>query len=546
MNEESTKTKEEGQSEAKSLNPIIEIHDLAFNYFGQSKPAIAVPDLTIFEGETVLIVGKSGGGKSTFVNTINGIIPHIIKGNLKGQVKVLGNVVSKTPLHKMSTLVGTLMQDPDTQIINYQVEDEVAFGPENMLFDKDNIIKSVDNALTITGITHLRKRDTDKLSGGELQRVALASVLAMEPSILILDEPTSNIDPEGTEMVFNLLKGLKERKTLIIVEHKVERVLPFVDRIIHIDEGKILLDIPKERLFSHIDSLIEYGVEIPEYYFVARKLNIHTPDLNKIREAIDVSGMKLDNPRRSVSGEIMMEASATVKAGGKKIVDVSISLVKGQVLALMGKNGSGKSTFLNAIMGFLSSDYSATVKVVVDGNDISGRPIQERGKYVAFLPQMFDLTLITTRVEDEISFSFKERKEKNYKEQVEYLLNKFSLSTFRYKDPLNLSLGQRRRVAMASIIATGAKVIMMDEPTSGQDFYHKRMLGEEISKLKSEGYSFIIVTHDSRFAYNFADKVTILYEGEKVLEGTPEQVFATSSKYAVYPPSEYFLRSEAL
>ena len=523
--------------------PAIVIKDLSFRYFGQSKNAIEVPYLEIYEGETVLIVGKSGGGKSTFVNTINGIIPHVIKGELKGEVSIYGNIVAKTPLFKISTMVGTLMQDPDTQIINYLVEDEVAFGPENLRMKKEEIAKAVDNALAITGIEHLRKRETDKLSGGELQRVALAAVLAMNPSILILDEPTSNIDPEGTETIFNLLKSLKEKKTMIIVEHKVERVLPFVDRIIHIDEGKILLDIRKEQLLNHIDHLSSYGVEIPEYYYYAKKFGIEDVlDIEKIKGAIKSSAITLDSPKRNLNGELMMQAEAEVSVAGRKIIEASLNVNKGQVVAIMGRNGSGKSTFLNAIAGFLGNEYKLKLKLYVEGKDLSNSTIQERGRYVTLLPQTFDLTLITTRVIDEISFSFRVRGEKNYKEKVEYLLKKFSLDKYKYYDPLNLSLGQRRRTAMAAAIASGAKVIMMDEPTSGQDFYHKKMLGEELQTLKSEGYSFVIVTHDSRFAYNYADKVVVFYNGQKVLEGSPEDVFLESARYGVFPPSDYLLR----
>ncbi len=526
----------------------VEIENLSFAYLGNEEPAITVDHFEIMDGESVLIVGKSGEGKSTFVNTINGVIPHIFRGNYKGTVKVYGRVVAETPISKLCTVVGTLLQDPESQILNYTVEEEVAFGPENLALPPEEIRERIEEAIKETGISHIRNRETYVLSGGELQRVALAAVLAMNTPMLILDEPTSNIDPETTDRIFELLRSLRQRKTLIIVEHKVERVLPFVDRVVLIRKGKIKFDIPKEKLIYYLDDLAEAGVEVPVQFEYARKLNLDTIDLDTIRRKIKENNVPVPTYERYKPKRIIMEAKSKVWVEDKikgtfTILDAEMNVGEGEIVAMMGQNGAGKSTFLKSIVGFLDKTalrYDA--KVVVEGVDLSKATIQERGRYITFVPQTFELTIITQRVESEVAYSLKKHGVKNWKERLEELLEMFSLKEYRDKDPLTLSMGQERRVVMASALGSGAKIIMLDEPTSGQDFYHKEILGQELKKLQKLGYSFVIVTHDSRFVYRYADRVVVLHKGRKVLDGTPEEVFERSEEYGIPPPAEYLIR----
>ena len=206
------------------------------------------------------------------------------------------------------------------------------------------------------------------------------------------------------------------------------------------------------------------------------------------------------------------------------------------------RKGAGKSTFLKGIMGFLEIDLKSEINVVLAGKDLSKEHIMDRGREIAFVPQNFDLTLINKSVEAEVAYSIKKRKISEYKKRVDEIMELFSLSDYRYRDPLGLSLGQRRRVAMASAIASGVKVLMLDEPTSGQDYFHKEILGKELKRLKDLGYSILIVTHDSRFVYKYADRVVVFDHGEKVLEGVPEKVFRESGKFSVIPPSDFLLR----
>lgn len=521
----------------------VEIKDLRFSYLGNEEPSIQVDSLTIEDGETVLITGRSGGGKSTLVNCITGIIPHITHGELEGSVQVYGKNVAETSLAKLSSEVGIVLQNPETQVMNYGVEEEVAFGPENLCLSSDEIVSRVNESMEITGISRIKDRETYTLSGGEMQRVAIAAVLSMRPKLLILDEPTSNIDPEGTAKVFDILKQLKEEKTLIVVEHKVERVLPFVNRIIVVNDGKIFLDIASHELIHHVDKMLELGIEVPIHFIYARKNGIDLEDLASIREKLLELNAIPSAPLRAPDSNTLMKASVHVTAdNGKKLVKGSIDLEECHILALMGRNGAGKSTFLKGIMGFLETGLKSEIEVVLAGKDISREHIMDRGREIAFVPQNFDLTLINKSVESEVAYSIKKRKIKEYKKRVDDIMEMFSLSEFRYRDPLSLSLGQRRRVAMASAIASGVRVLMLDEPTSGQDYFHKEILGKELTKLKEHGYSIIIVTHDARFVYKYADRVVVFDYGEKVLEGLPERVFRESEKYSVIPPSDFLLR----
>lgn len=523
---------------------VIEVKDLSFSYLNSSHPAITVDYFSVEEGEAILITGKSGEGKSTFISCLNGVIPHMTNGELKGSVKVMGMEVKETPVHKLSSVIGTVLQDPEAQTINYTVEEEVAFGPENLMLSPEEIRERVDEAMNIAGISHLRSEVIYNLSGGELQRTVIAGALAMRPKVVIFDEPTSNIDPEGTRRIFQLIEEMKGKVTIIIVEHKVERVLPFVDRVVMIEKGRIKFDVKKEGLIDHVDEMISNGIDIPDHFVYAKKLGLKSLEVLEVKDALRRKEIAVEKlPRRRVDGEVKLEAWAKVTSKeGRELVNASLKLRKGEVYSLMGMNGAGKSTLLKAIVGFLDKDVKVESTVRVDGEDLSNAPIPRRGMWIGYLPQNFDLSLITNTVFKEIAFPLKVKKVKGWEKRVNEILEEFNLTKYRNRDPLTLSMGQRRRVAMASTVASGASVLLMDEPTSGQDFYHKELLGREIITMRDKGYSFLIVTHDSRFAFRYSDRIGVLFKGKMVLEGEPEEVFLKSADYGVEPPSDFLLR----
>lgn len=521
----------------------VEIRDLQFNYLGSNKQALKIPFFSIREEETVLITGKSGSGKSTLLQCINGIIPHIIKGTMEGEVNIFGKPVSELTVPELSRTIGTLLQDPERQIINYKVEEEIAFAPENFNLPREEIVRRIENSIEATGIESLRGRETSKLSGGEMQRVVLASVLAMDPKILILDEPTSNIDPEGTSEIFEFLNREKGKRTVVIVEHKVERVLPFVDRIVVVDHGQIVLDGRKEDLVRQAQKLFELGIEIPRHVILANLLGVSTLDAAEIGKLASERGLLPASRERSTEAPLAMAADVKASYYGGFSLDVSLSVMKGHITAIMGRNGAGKSTLLKAIIGFVEKSNGYSHSILDFGEKVLKNPdLQITGSLIGYLPQSFDLMLINKTVERELTYSMRVRKMKGLESIVSELKELFSLEEYLKTDPLTLSQGQRRRVAMAGALASGGRIILMDEPTSGQDYFHKENLGRELTELKNKGFSILMVTHDSRFVYRFADRIIVLDKGEKVLEGTPEEVFQRSEMYGVVPPSEFHLR----
>lgn len=521
----------------------VEISDLKFTYLGSRKPSISISDFSIEEGESVLITGKSGSGKSTLIQCINGIIPHIISGTRTGEVKVMGKPVNGMTVPEISKIVGTLLQDPERQVINYRVEEEIAFAPENFNLPREEILERMDRAVDAVGIESLRGRETSRLSGGELQRVALAAVLSMDPSLLILDEPTSNIDPEGTRDIFQFLRNEKGKRTIIIVEHKVERVLPFVDRIVVVDQGRIALDGRTEDLISEAHELLNLGIEIPRHILLANRMGVSTLDIDEIRSIAIERGMLPEPRQRACNGITAMLADVKVSYPGGFSLRVTAGIKEGTITAVMGRNGAGKSTFLKALIGFIDSRNATVEAPIIMGDKLLADPdLQTRGKYLGYLPQSFDLMLINRTVEREMYYSARVRRASDMKAMVPKLMDAFSLSGNANSDPLTLSQGQRRRVAMGATIAGGVKVIMMDEPTSGQDYMHKENLGRELTELKEKGFTFLIVTHDARFVNRFADRVIVLDQGKLAMEGTPEEVFAQSEAFGIVPPSEYRLR----
>ncbi|MBB5255133.1 ABC transporter ATP-binding protein [Sulfurisphaera ohwakuensis] len=456
-------------------------------FYPESSYSLNIDSLEVKEGESILIAGKSGSGKSTLLNSINGVIPHEIEAEEEGEVKVFGIDVKKSTIQQIARYVGTLLQDPDSQIFNYYVIEELAFGAENLNLPKEEILNRINEVSQIVGISHLLNRETFKLSGGEKQRVVLGSILTMNPKALILDEPTSSIDLKGTREILATLRGLKEKISMIIAEHKLKKVLDFVDRVIVLDKGKIIYDIKKD--------------------------NVKELDF----EDLGLEPLKLSSPpEKRRDGEVVLEAKVKVTDGDRVIVDTEIVLKRG-ISALIGDNGSGKSTLLKALAGILPSNLRFYGSIKVEGKEVSKLPVEKRGEIIAYLPQEIDLMFTKKTVREEVSYPAKIRRK--YDERViNDLLKRFNLPED--QDPFLLSVGQKRRVAISSLLATGVKVFLLDEPTTGQDWYNRKMLGEE---LRSIDASFLVVTHDPIFVYYYADRAYKMVNG-RVIPISPEDV----------------------
>ncbi|WP_054846803.1 ABC transporter ATP-binding protein [Sulfuracidifex tepidarius] len=388
---------------------FLEIKDLKVSYPEKSY-SLFFDSLNVNEGESVLVTGRSGSGKSTLLNSINGVIPNEIEAEEEGEIKVFGLNVKSSTIQEISTKVGTLLQDPDAQIFNYYVIEELAFGAENLNLPKDEIISRIKEVSELVGISHLLNRETLRLSGGEKQRIVLGSILAMNPKALILDEPTSSIDLKGTKEILSNLRRLKDRVSMIIAEHKINKVIDFVDRIIILDKGKILCDVKKSDI-REID-FDELGIE-----------------------PLEIRSL----PERRRFNENILEAYIKVSDGKRLIVDTKIELKKG-ITALIGNNGSGKSTLLKAIAGILPSNLKFSGYIKVNDREISKLTVEERGEIIAYLPQDVDLMFTKKTVKDEISYPAKLRRKYNEK-VINELIRKFNLPED--QDPFLLSVGRK-------------------------------------------------------------------------------------------------------
>ncbi|MEL9970964.1 MAG: ATP-binding cassette domain-containing protein [Metallosphaera sp.] len=476
---------------------FVRVRDLQVKF---DSPVLSIDKLDIEEGESVLLTGRSGSGKSTLTSVINGVVPKLIQGEVSGEVRVFSKDASRLSVHEISLLVGTLLQDPESQILNYYVRDEIAFPMKNLGLRREEMIMRINEVAKLCGVSHLLERDTMSLSGGEKQRVVLASVLSMRPKGFILDEPTSSLDSLGTKEVLSELSKLRERMSLIIVEHKLSKVLDYVSRVIVLKEGKVALDVPRE--------------EVPKFYDKLNELGIETPT-------------KIQKVRRRRGDNTILESYVHVKKE-RTLVEAELNL-KDEVTVMMGVNGSGKSTLLRALAGLLPNSFTFEGYVKVNGRDLTNP--KERGKYIAYLPQEVDLLFVSRTVEEELNYVAKLRKADA--SLVRRYLEEFSLKG--EKDPLLLSVGEKRRLALASVLISGVKVLLLDEPTTGQDMYHKEILGMDLLKLK--GVAVLVVTHDPRFAYRFGDRLIVLDKGRIRLDGSPEDL-RFASKYGVVTESE--------
>ncbi|MQL55757.1 ABC transporter ATP-binding protein [Acidianus ambivalens] len=465
---------------------FVKIEGLKVFYPGMDSPSLTIDNLEIKEGEFVLITGKSGSGKSTLLNLLNGVIPHFVEATVEGKVYVFDREVQKYSIPEISSLIGTLLQDPDSQILNYKVIDEIAFGIENLKLEREEIRKRIFEVCKEVDICNLLERDTSKLSGGEKQRVVLASILAMRPKALILDEPTSSIDIKGTREILTKLREFKGKLSMIIAEHKISKVINFVDRIIILDKGRILYNLQRDQVNSIIDKFDDLGLE---------PLSIRKTVVRR-------------------KGERTLEGKIIVRDDNREILNTDIVIYKG-ITALMGDNGSGKSTLLKAIAGILPRGLKFSGYIRVEGKEISKLPPEDRGEFLAYLPQDIDLFFTKRTVREEISYMMRLRRRYDDK-LIDKLLREFELPPD--SDPFLLSVGQKRRLAIASLLASGVKIFLLDEPTTGQDWYNRKMLGEELRNLDG---SFVVATHDPKFVYLYADRVLEIRDG-RIREVNPE------------------------
>ena len=512
------------------MDKYISFNQFTFQYDAQAEATLKDISFDIVKGEKVLILGPSGSGKSTLAQCLNGIIPNIHKGQAKGQVRIDGQDIFKQSIYDKSQLVSTVLQDPDGQFIGLTVAEDLAFALENDCANQSEMKDKVAlwaERLDLTSILNHRPQD---LSGGQKQRVSLAGVLIDESPILLFDEPLANLDPKSGQETIDLIDKIHKEvgATTIIIEHRLEDVLyrP-VDRILLVNDGTLLFNgSPDELLSSTL--LLENGIREPLYVTALRQLGFDTRDAQNLSQldALDLSGLVLPDrvlkdKRDSSSDSILKVEGLSVSYGDNPAIieDMSFSLKKGERLAIVGKNGAGKSTLAKALCGFVPSQGKLTYK----GQDISQDSITERSERIGFVLQNPNQMISQTMIFDEVALGLRLRgiEETEVEERVHEVLKTCGLYSFR-KWPISaLSFGQKKRVTIASILVLKPEIIILDEPTAGQDYKTYTDIMNFLDSLQKQGHTIVMITHDMQLMLEYSDRCLVVVEGKIIADDNP-------------------------
>ena len=512
------------------MDKYISFNQFTFQYDAQAEATLKDISFDIAKGEKVLILGPSGSGKSTLAQCLNGIIPNIHKGQAQGQVRIDGQDIFKQSIYDKSQLVSTVLQDPDGQFIGLTVAEDLAFALENDCADQSEMKDKVAlwaERLDLTSLLNHRPQD---LSGGQKQRVSLAGVLIDESPILLFDEPLANLDPKSGQETIDLIDKIHKEvgATTIIIEHRLEDVLyrP-VDRILLVNEGELLFNgSPDELLSSKL--LLENGIREPLYVTVLRQLGFDTRRAQNLSQldALDLSDLALPDrilkdKRDSLSDSILKVEGLSVSYGDNPAIieDLSFSLKKGERLAIVGKNGAGKSTLAKALCGFVPSQGKLTYK----GQDISQDSIAERSERIGFVLQNPNQMISQTMIFDEVALGLRLRgiEEAEVEERVHEVLKTCGLYSFR-KWPISaLSFGQKKRVTIASILVLKPEIIILDEPTAGQDYKTYTDIMNFLDSLQKQGHTIVMITHDMQLMLEYSDRCLVVVEGKIIADDNP-------------------------
>ena len=541
---------------------MICFEHVSYTYPGALRPALQDISLNLPEGELILLIGASGAGKSTLLRCLNGLVPHFSGGALRGNVRVEGlDPVAATP-RILSRHVGFVFQDPEAQFVTDRVEDEIAFALENAAMPPQEMRVRVEETLDLLDLTSLRNRPLQTLSGGERQRVAIAAALALRPSILVLDEPTSQLDPKSAEDVLNALVRLNHDLglTVILAEHRLERVLPFVDSVLYLPPGG------GEPIFADPRTVMQSIELVPPLVQVGKALAWQPLPLT-IKEGLRFSrswlaahrptaGVKPRHHQRRATLPFVEAHAVQVRYGQQEVLrSVDLLLHSGEIVVLMGRNGAGKTTLLRSLVGLVRPN-AGTIRIA--GADIAGHSVASICRRVGYLPQDPNTLLFAESVREELWVTLRNHgmaqgdrarggrtevsalgedrwptdNDKLGDHIVLELLAQLGLAGEADAYPRDLSVGERQRVALAAVTVTRPGALLLDEPTRGLDYGAKRALEELLFAWRAAGMAILVVTHDVELAAAIADRVVLMSQGEIIAQGAPAQVLGASPLFA--------------
>lgn len=522
------------------MKPIIEFENFGFQYDAQAEPTLYDINLKIYPGERILIAGPSGSGKSTVASCINGLIPFSYPGRCTGRLTVDGVDAPNSSIFELSKHVGTVLQDTDGQFIGLTVGEDIAFALENQCVPQDKMKSAVEYVSRLVSVEDLLGHAPHSLSGGQKQRVSLAGVMVDEVKILLFDEPLANLDPATGKQAIELIDRVQKETgaAVIIIEHRLEDVLwRSVDRIVLMDEGRILADqSPDELLCSPL--LAEAGIREPLYLTAVKyagvkvsaemhpahqnSLVLSDADKALVRKWFETPLTEADKQEASPLLEVK-DLTFGYDAGRTNLENISFALNEGEMVSIVGRNGAGKSTLSKLICGF---ETPRSGSILLKGRDLAGDTIKERAVSIGYVMQNPNQMISQSMIFDEVALGLRTRglPEEEITQRVHEALKICGLYPFRSWPVSALSFGQKKRVTIASVLVMQPKILILDEPTAGQDFRRYTDIMEFLRQLNAEGYTVIMVTHDMHLMLEYTPRALVFNEGHLIADLAPAKL----------------------
>ena len=500
-------------------SPIISFKDFSFQYRAQKRPTLTGISLDIYPGEKVLIAGPSGSGKSTLAGCVNGLNPFSNPGECKGTLMVDGVDAPHSSIFELSAHVGTVLQDPDGQFIGLTVGEDIAFALENSCAPQDEMHKITRHVAELVGIENHLDYAPHELSGGQKQRVSLAGVMVDQVKILLFDEPLANLDPAAGKQAIELIDEIQKKTdtTVLIIEHRLEDVLwRNVDRIVLVNEGRILADLTPDELLS-TSLLKDNGIREPLYISAMRYAGV---EITKDKKPCHVDSVVLsETDKKKIQDWFQAQSLPKSEEEG----DVTLAINKGEMVSIVGRNGAGKSTFSKLICGFETPDSG---EIFFHGQDLLKENIRHRAKYIGYVMQNPNQMISKTMIYDEVALSLQKsgKSEKEIRQKVEDTLKICGLYPFRNWPVSALSFGQKKRVTIASVLVQDPELIILDEPTAGQDFKHYTEIMEFLCKLNEQGVTVVMITHDMHLMLEYTPRALVFSDGRLIADCRASEV----------------------
>ena len=543
------------------MAPIIEMKDVSFSYGASSQVALDHVSLSVREGEFVGVIGPAGSGRSTLAAVLSGAIPHHFHGQLYGATYVQGLDTCEATLTDISSVVGSVLQDIDAQMVASVVEDEMLFGMENFGVPHDQIEQRLVQTLETVGIADLRHREIATLSGGQKQKVAIAAILAMDPRVLVLDEPTAALDPAATQLVYDTLRRINRERgvTVVVMEQKVAMLSEYCDRVMVMDAGKIVFSGAPHEVFAHGEELRRIGCDSPRVTRIYNRLvadgvvSTGSPCLN-VSEAEQLIARALGGRETAAAGSakaaVVSEAALPASSphapaprpkaegakpavsfedvcfsypgGGASVQNLELAVYPSELVGVVGQNGAGKTTLTKLLNGLLKPSSGV---VTVAGLDTREAPVSRIAAHVSTLFQNPDRQICRDTVLDEVAFGLvlTGTPQEEARERAQRVIERFGLPA--EEAPFSLSRGQRQKIALASVVVMEPEVIVLDEPTSGLDYRECMTVMETVSEMAERGSAVIMVCHDMEVVSDFAERLVVMAQGCILGRGPTRQVF---------------------